>query len=89
MISADDVQRAEDLGMVVIVPCKDPAAVRVLEPGLTADVSAQARAALQLSRWVLHTGQNTSTFVKGDLVKTFVDLLIAGERAQPVERVKR
>jgi hypothetical protein len=83
-------RRAEKECGIVIVECKEPNAVRLLEPPVDAEIDVQARAALSLARMLVHydSAINT-TFGKGDLIQFFTRALIVNQQPQTVTKVQR
>lgn len=89
-MSPRDIRRAEKLAGICIVECAEPESARFLEPPIgAASIPEQAQAALMLMRHVMAQGHSTSTFVKADLVKWFVDALMYQPQPTRVERVKK
>ena len=84
-----DIERAEALTGICIVECAEPQDARLMDPPVDAQIDLQARAALSLMRYVVGAGgSNTVAFNKADLMRWFVDSILAASLPKPVERVK-
>lgn len=87
-MSRTDIRRAEKLTGICVVECDDPASVRLLEPPIDAEIGLQARAALKIFRMMVNGGQhNTVTYNKSDVMRWFLDMLIAGSPIPEPPRV--
>ncbi len=83
-----DIRRAEKLCGICIAECKDPSAVRLLEPPIDAGMDAQTQAALALARMlVYHEGNNATSFTKASLVEWFTQSLMSFSKSP--ETVKK
>jgi len=88
-VSKEDIERAEKMAFICIIESDEPDAARFVEPPIqTARLDEQARAAMELVRWMIRVGNKDTLWAKGDLVKLFVDSLVNGEKPQATERVK-
>lgn len=85
-MSPDDIKRVEEQCGIVIVECEEPDAVRLLEPPVSADISEQARASLQVMRKILALPDGTMN--RGQVTRWFVELMLAPV-PERVARVKR
>lgn len=89
-MSRRDIRRAEKEAGIVIVECEEPQTTRLLEPPIDQEIEVQARAALQLMRYVLNnTAGPTTTFYGSNLVKFFVDAMIYQPPPSRVEKVAK
>lgn len=76
-MSPRDIRRIERLANIVVVECKDPNAVRLLEPPVDYDMPAQARAALSLARMIIDSSEALhATWSKGALIQFFTRALM-------------
>lgn len=88
-MSRKDIRRAEQQCGICIAECKAPEQARFLEPPSLVDADAQARAALQLFRYIVQQTQGTTTTFYGvNLVRQFVDTLLSAPRPANVPRVE-
>jgi len=84
-----DIKRAEKLCGIVIAECTKSDEARFLEPPvLLADIDTQARAALQMMRYVIReTASTTTSFYGANLIRSFVNMLVEEPRPTSVPRV--
>lgn len=88
-MSQRDIRRAQKHANICIVECSEPERTRFLEPPLTPDLDAQARAALALVRHiVINTTNFSTTFYGAHLVRWFVDQLLTQPTPARVERTE-
>jgi hypothetical protein len=89
-IKASDLKRIEKECGIVIAECKEPDAVRLLEPPIGADIDEQSRAALTLFRYIAEgTVGYSTTFYGATLIRFFVNALLEGAQPKRVEKVKK
>ena len=86
-MSPKDIKRAEKSG-ICIVECADPEAIRQCQPLPLSTVNAQARAALEFIRFVVSYPNQAAVWTKGDVAKSFVELLLRSEKPAETEQVK-
>lgn len=85
-----DLRRVEKHCGVIIAECSEPDSVRLVEPPLDADMDAQARAALTLTRLLINDdGPIHKSFSKGDLIRFFTKVLMEAPQPKTVTKVKR
>jgi hypothetical protein len=87
-MSKRDIARTERKGGILIVECSKPDATRFAEPPLDAELDVQARAAMQLVRWIIGKSTTYSTS-NSDATQFFVRTLLDGGRPPSVETVKK
>jgi hypothetical protein len=90
-IKRPDIRRAEKNCGITIVECSDPESARYSVPPITANIHEQARAALELFRWIA-SGDSGSVFYQRDMTKYFVKLLLEGSKpiaAEPVKQIRK
>ena len=68
------------------VECKDPAAVRFLEPPPTS-VSNRERAAFRLMRTMLATGNGGTTFERNAIARSLATILMAEPEPEPIQQI--
>lgn len=82
-----DIKRAEEAGFILILECTEPEAARFLELPASADIDAQARAALSLMRTVMATAP--ASYGRSDLARLWAHILLNEQAPASVPAVKR